>query len=279
MNITRRLASGISAAALIGGAGLAAAAPASAAAINGPAYTNIESGYEINSSVRFNDERATLCVHPGASTSVGLGLQDNVNGGETVVLALVNVHGSYFLETGHANEANMVTGTPFANGDLNSLTSQFHLMQVATIGAPLHTPLFTSAAGGCYFLEVRQSTRFSRVNFIAGPSETNNAVLSTIFAGIGTDFNAPFIGALNATGVDLPVSTPQVSVTRNGVTEPSGENVHTIGGARVTFDAFALDETEATGNGMPPTIGNPLTLINSPALPGTGSAFGVTTGS
>jgi hypothetical protein len=278
------LATAASAGLLIASGGAAFASAASP--INGPAYTKIESGYEIQaSSVRFNDERANLCVAPGASTSVGVGLQDNVNGGETVVLALVNEPASvngpagYYLETGHANETNAVTGTPFANGSLSSLKTQFSLSQVATLGAPIGTPLFTSITGGCYFTEVRQSTRLSRINFIAGPTENNTAVLSRIFGGIGTDFNAPFVGALNATGNNLPISHAEVTVSRNGVTEPSGVNVKTIGGARVTFDAFALDETEATNSGTAPTIANPLTLINNPALPGTGSAFGITTGS
>jgi hypothetical protein len=284
MNITRRLASGISAAALIGGAGLAAAAPASAAAINGPAYTKIESGYEIHSSAIFNQERATVCAAPGATTSAGLGLQDGVNGGMTIVLAEVfepaglnNGPAGYYLEAGQAIEANLVTGTPLANHtDLNGLKAQFGLHQIATLGAPIGTPLFTNITGGCYYLEVRQSTHLHLVNLVAGPNENDAATLGTVFGGIFTNFNAPFIGALNATGSALPVSHAEVTVTRNGITQPSG---HGLGGTRVTFDAFALDETEATDSGGSPTIGNPLTLINSPALPGTGSAFGVTTGS
>lgn len=277
-------AAGLAAAglAVLGGGAFASAAPA--AAINGPAYTNIESGYEIHSDQVFNQERATVCVAPGATTSAGLGLQDGVNGGETIVLALVFEPTGlapggpgYYLEAGQAVETNDVTGTPLANStNLAGLKSQFGLHQVATLGAPLGTPLFTSAAGGCYYLEVRQSTRNHLVNLVAGPNENDAATLGTIFGGIFTSFNAPFIGALNATGSALPVSHQEITVTRNGITQPSG---HGLGGTRVTFDHFALDETEATSTGGLPTIGNPVTLLNSPALPGVGSAFGVITGS
>jgi hypothetical protein len=274
-------------AAVIGGAAtllaMGTGAAHAAGAVNGPAYTNIESGYEIHSDQVFNQERATICVAPGATTSPGLGLQDGVNGGETVVLALVfqplglnSGPAGYYLEAGQAVETNAVTGTPFANGTLASLSTQFHLQQVATLGAPVGTPLFSNVTGGCYYLETRESTKEHLVNLVAGPTETDTATLGVLFSGIFTNFNAPFIGALNATGSALPISHAEVTVSRNGITQPSG---HGLGGKRVTFDAFALDETEATASGSAPTIGNPLTLINSPALPGTGSAFGITTGS
>jgi hypothetical protein len=260
-------------------AGLAfAAVPASAAPaaqINGPAWTNIESGYEIHSSDIFNQERATICVAPGATTSAGLGLQDNVDGGTTIVLALVNDgSGRYFLETGKVGPSfsNAVTGTPLGSP---AAVAAFSLHQVATLGAPIGTPLFTNITGGCYYLEVRESTHLHLVNLVAGPNENDAATLSTVFGGIFTGFNAPFIGALNNTGSALPISHREVTVTRNGITQPSG---HGLGGTRVTFDHFNLDETEATNTGGSPTIGNPITLKNSPALPGVGSAFGVVTG-
>ena len=60
--------------------------------------------------------------------------------------------------------------------------------------------------------------------------------------------------------------------------EPCPERIGGIAGTRVTFDFFALNEAEATGDGGAPTIGNPVTLLPSPALPGVGSAFGVITG-
>jgi hypothetical protein len=257
--------------ALVGGSGQAFAAQ-----INGPAYTDIESGYEIHSDQIFNQERATICVAPGASTSAGLGLQDNVNGGETIVLALVNDGtGKYFLETGKVGPSftNAVTGTPLGSP---AAVTAFGLHQVATLGAPIGTPLFTNTTGGCYYVEVRESTAHHLVNLVAGPNESDAATLSTVFGGIFTSFNAPFIGALNNNGSALPVSQLQISVTRNGITQPSG---HGLGGKRVTFDHFPLDETEATDSGSAPTIGNPRTLINSPALPGVGSAFGIVTGS
>jgi hypothetical protein len=254
-----------------------------AATINGPAWTNIESGYEIQSPAIFNQERATVCAAPGATTSPGLGLQDTVNGGMTIVLAEVfepaglnSGPPGFYLEAGQAIETNHVTGTPLANfTTLAGLKAQFSLHQVATLGAPIGTPLFTNITGGCYYLEVRESTHLHLVNLVAGPNENDAATLATVFGGIFTQFNAPFIGALNATGSALPVSHAEVTVTRNGITQPSG---HGLGGTRVTFDAFPLDETEATNTGGMPTIGNPITLKNSPALPGVGSGFGITTG-
>ena len=70
-----------------------------------------------------------------------------------------------------------------------------------------------------------------------------------------------------------------MSFTRSGLTEPSGENIHTVGGQRITFDAFPLNEAVATTHGGAPTIThNPITLEPSPALPGVGSAFGIVTG-
>jgi hypothetical protein len=283
-SFTRLAAIGGAAAAItLLGTGAASAAPGTAT-INGPAYTSIESGYEIQSAAIFNQERATVCVAPGATTSAGLGLQDNVNGGETIVLAEVfepaGLNGGgpgYYLEAGQAIETNSVTGTPLANSTtLAGLKAQFGLHQVATLGAPIGTPLFTNITGGCYYMEARESTKEHLVNLVAGPAEDDAATLDVVFGGIFTDFNAPFIGALNATGSALPVSHQEITVSRNGVTQPSG---HGLGGTRVTFDSFSLDETEATNLGGPPTIGNPVTLENSPALPGVGSAFGIVTGS
>jgi hypothetical protein len=282
MHLNRRIASLITAAAAAAGLGLAnlaAAAPAAAAAINGPYFTSVtpgpaEAGYEIHSTVRFNDERATFCLAPGSTSSVGLGLQENVNGGETAGLALINDGTGYTLESGVAKVPSQPTGTPL-------ISSFADFTPVATVGTPAGDYLFSVAAGGCAFLELRQSTAHSRINLIEGNGpggENDSAVLGTVFAGIRTTFHAPFIGLLRSS-TTLPVATRQVSITRNGVTEPSGENVKTIGGARVTFDAFAMDETEATVSGGPPTVtpANPLALINSPALPGVGSAFGITT--
>ncbi|HEY6481359.1 MAG TPA: hypothetical protein VIZ00_15095, partial [Streptosporangiaceae bacterium] len=118
------------------------------------------------------------------------------------------------------------------------------------------------------------------VQFVAGPSETDAATLSIghVF-NFEKEFHAPAIETLNFGGGSLPISTPQVSFTRSGITEPSGENDHTVGGARITFDAFALNEAVATTHGGAPTIShNGITLEPSPALPGVGSAFGIVTG-
>jgi len=103
-------------------------------------------------------------------------------------------------------------------------------------------------------------------------------VLDQAFTFNGT-FNAPAIETLNFGGKFLPISTPQASFTRSGITEPAGHNVGGVAGTRVTFDFFATNEAVATEHGGAPTIGtNAITLEPSPALPGVGSAFGIITG-
>jgi hypothetical protein len=278
-HLTRLAAAGLAAAAL---ALLGTAAGASAATVNGPFYSQHEAGYELNSSVRFNDERATFCIPAGSTSSVGLGLQETVNGGETVGLIVFYQpsgtpgQGSYYLEYGAASVVNAVTGTPLFSLELGG-----SFTEIASLSAPAGQPLFTNAQENCLYLEVRQSTEHGLVNLIEGPSETDAATLATIVHSVNATFNAPFIGVLNGNEQGLGSGAQQVSITRNGVTEPAGWNRGGIAGTRVTFDYFAADATEATLNGGPPTINpaNPLTLILSPALPGTGSAFGVVSGS
>ena len=66
---------------------------------------------------------------------------------------------------------------------------------------------------------------------------------------------------LNFGGVNLPISDP-AGLLHPVAASPSrlAHNVGGIAGTRMTFDFFALNEAEATGNGGPPTIGNPATL-------------------
>ena len=282
--ILRKIAGLVAVLGTAGALALTGAAQAGAATINGPFYTgapNAESGYEIQSSTRFNDERATFCLPAGSTSSVGLGLQQDVNGGETTGLALVFVSsapppstaGYWLLESGAAFVPSQPTGTPLIS--LVSISNE-----IATLGTPASTPLFTNATGGCAYLEIRQSTLHGVINLIEGPSETDAAVLADSFSGVHTTFFAPFIGVLRASSV-LPVAAQQVNITRNGVTEPAGFNVGARAGTRVTFDFFPLDQTMATLNGGPPTVSpdNPVVLENHPGLPGVGSAFSVITGS
>jgi hypothetical protein len=279
----RKIRYGAAALAAAAGLALAASGPALAApaagVVNGPFFSQNESGYEIHSSVQFNQERATFCVPAGATSSVGLGLQETVNGGETVGLILfynAPDHG-YYLEYGAADVTNTVTGTPLFALSLGG----GGFTEISTLGTPAGQPLFTNVTGGCAYLEVRQSTLHGLVNLVEGPSESDAATLATIVHGVHATFHAPFIGVLSGNTAGLAASKQQMSVTRNGVTEPAGHNVGGIAGTRVTFDFFATDETEATLNGGSPTINpdNPVVLENSPALPGTGSAFGVVSGS
>jgi hypothetical protein len=263
-------ASGLATVALLG----SSVAANAASTINGPFYNTGEAGYQVQSSVHFNEVRTTVHVAPGSSTSPFIALQQNVNGGATAVIGLKNVGGNYILEGAtNLNLANLATGVPLP-------ATSLVLTPLASLGAPAGTPLFNSQSGGSYFIEVHYSTSRNLIQFVAGPSETDAATLavSHLF-NVEKQFHAPSIETLNFGGGALSPSTPQVSFTRSGLTEPSGENINTVGGARITFDAFPLNEAIATAQGGSPTIaGNQITLEPSPALPGVGSAFGIITG-
>jgi len=264
-------ASGLATVALLG----SSVAANAASTINGPFYNIGEAGYQVQSSVNFNEVRTTVHVAPGSSTSPFIALQESVNGGATAAIGLQNIGGKYFLVGDTDLQLNVATGVP-----LPAAVIANQLQFLSSLGAPAKTPLFTSKTGGSYFIEVHYSTRHNLVQFVAGPTETNEATLSVghVF-NIEKQFHAPAIETLNFGGGLLPPSVPQVSFTRSGLTEPSGENIKTVGGARITFDAFPLNLAVATVKGTPPTtIGNPVSLKPSPALPGVGSAFGVITG-
>jgi len=264
-------ASGLATVALLG----SSVAANAASTINGPFYNIGEAGYQVQSSVNFNEVRTTVHVAPGSSTSPFIALQSTVNGGGTAVIGLENIGGSYFLYGATDIQLNVATGVPLPAA---VIAPEIH--PLSSLGAPAGTPLFNSQSGGTYFIEVHYSTRHNLVQFVAGPAETDAATLGVghVFSE-SQQFHAPAIETLNFGGKFLPISTPQVSFTRSGLTEPSGENIKTVGGARITFDAFALNEAVATEHGGSPTIGtNAITLEPSPALPGVGSAFGIVTG-
>lgn len=289
MKITRRLAYAAGIAAAAGGIALAGMGPASAAGtVNGP-FPNIgEAGYQIHSAVPFNEVRTTITIPAGASTSSFIALQNTVNGGTTFAEGLYfdAANGNYYLMGVAGIDVNAQTGVP-----LPIAVIQANLVPIPTLGAPICitgpacfdgvSPLFSNQTGGSYYVELHYSTKRHLVQYIAGPTETDNAVLD-IDHNIGLSFdgtlNAPAIETLNFGGINLPVTHQEASFTRSGITEPAGHNVGGIAGTRVTFDFFATDEAIATGNGGPATIGNPVTLKPSPALPGVGSAFGVITG-
>jgi len=264
-------ASGLATVALLG----SSVAANAAATINGPFYNPGEAGYQVQSSVNFNEVRTTVHVDPGSSTSPFIALQSTVNGGATAIIGLENIGGNYFLYGATDVQLNVAAGVP-----LPAAVIAPQLQPLSSIGAPAGTPLFNSQSGGSFFIEVHYSTKHNLVQFVAGPSETNEATLAVghVFTE-SQQFHAPSIETLNFGGGSLPISTPQVSFTRSGLTEPSGENIKTVGGKRITFDAFPLNEAVATTHGGAPTIThNPITLVPSPALPGVGSAFGIVTG-
>lgn len=255
-----------------------------AGTINGPIYNKGDAGYQIQSPVTFNEVRTTIDIPAGSQSSSFIDLQENINGGETFVIglllnpttetySLVGVEGVTF--------DGLNSGVPLPTAVLFP-----HLVPLPTLGAPVGAPLFSALTGGSYYVELHYSTREHLVQFVAGPNENDAATLNTgvtgfHFSGI---FNAPAVETLNLTslgggGAGLPISAPQAEFSRTGVTEPAGSNVGGIAGTRVTFDFFATDEAVATETGLAPTIGaNAITLEPSPALPGVGSAFGVTTG-
>jgi hypothetical protein len=245
-----------------------------AGTVNGP-FDNIgEAGYQIQSAVPFNEVRTTVHIPAGSSTSPFIALAETVNGGRTVAIGLVNIGGQYFLEGLLDFQFVAQTGVP-----LPVAIIQPQLVPLPTLGVPAGHPLFSSATGGSYYIEIHYSTSKHLVQFVAGPTETDAATLNSAFAFSFTNtFNAPAIETLNFGGGFLPVNVPQASFTRSGITEPAGHNVGGIAGTRITFDFFALDEARATEFGGPASIGNLVTLKPQPALPGVGSAFGIITG-
>jgi hypothetical protein len=255
-----------------------------AGVINGPFYNQEEAGYQLQSTVNFNEVRETIHIPAGSSSSPFIDLAQTVNGGLTYAIGLVEnpFSGNYYLEgiEGFSFDG-LNTGVP-----LPTNIAFPHLVQLPTLGHPAGSPLFNTSTGGSYYVEVHYSTKEHLVQYVAGPTEDDAAVLNVGTTGFLTHviFNAPASETLSLAnlfgfGGLLPISTPQASFTRIGVTEPAGSNVGGIAGTRVTFDFFALDEAEATTHGGPPTIStNPPTLVPSPALPGPGSAYGIITG-
>jgi hypothetical protein len=275
-------ASGLATVALLG-----SSAAANAATINGPIYNTGEAGYQIQSSVPFNEIRTTIHIPAGGQSSAFIDLQENINGGETFALGLAyDPHlGTYSLQGFEGFTLDGSAGVPLPEAAFAA-----HLVPVPTLGAPAGAPLFSSQTGGSYYVELHYSTKNHIVQFVAGPTETDAATLNQAFSFNGT-FNAPAIETFNLQnllgtifahapgGGALPPSSPQASFTRSGITEPAGHNVGGIAGTRVTFDFFPLDEAVATTTGGAPTIQtNTITLEPSPALPGVGSAFGIVTG-
>jgi hypothetical protein len=276
-------ASGLATVALLGSS-VAANAATAAGTVNGPFYNIAESGYQIQSQVRFNEVRTTIHIPAGSESSPCAILQENVNGGATAAICLINDGGNYELWGTTGRQVNGQTGVPFPSfANLSQFRAFF--IPLATLGVPAGGTLFSSQTGGSYYVEAHYSTSRHLVQYVAGPTETDAATLGNAFSfPFSGTFNAPAVETFNLINIfgggrTLPISTPQASFTRTGITEPAGSNVGGIAGTRVTFDFFATNEAVATTRGGAPTIGtNPITLEPSPALPGVGSAFGIVTG-
>jgi hypothetical protein len=269
-------------------AAVAVAAAPSQSATNGPVWQPFFTGYEINSSLPFNENRGTVTIPAGSTSSVAIGMETNVNGGEIFAIGLIYNpadHGFYLADVSGAG-ANVNTGSPIGPG--------VTITPVATNGFPALTPLFFNNTQNSYYLETHYSTREHLIQFVAGPSETDNATLGVSFA--FSDFlHAPFTGVFNLAGFALALNSPQASFSRDGITEPAGSNVGGVAGTRVTFDSnnWALDESEAialcplgftitpcgAGSGSGPTVADPATMVINPALPQTSSDWGATAGS
>lgn len=258
-------------------ASAAVAAPAALAApsINGPIFNPIMVGYEQHSSIVKNQIRGTVAIPAGSHVSQCVGLQENANGGKTVALCLLfnPVQQGFDLAYLHGTLSNFKTGAPLGS------VSSGSLIPVASLDAPAGHALFSDLVGGSYYLEVRLSTLHNVVNLVAGPAETDAATLGTSFGGFTANgFSAPFIAGVDFFSGNLPVSTTLASWTRIGTT--TWKN-----GTRVTFDNESLDLSEAlqhctfAPNGCTNTIGNHVTMLPSPALPGVGSAWSEMSGS
>jgi hypothetical protein len=251
----------------------AAAHVAAAASINGPIYNPIEVGYEQHSTIVKNQIRGTVSIPAGSPVSQCVGLQENANGGKTVALCLLfnPAQNGFDLAYLHGTLHNFNTGAPFGSVSFGSL------VPVATLGTPAGHMLFSRLVGGSYYLEVRLSTLHNVVNLVAGPNENDAATLGTSFGGFTANgFSAPFIGGVDFFSGLLSANTPLASWTRIGTTTWKS-------GARVTFDNESLDLSESLLHcniiSCANTIGNHVTMLPGPALPGVGSAWSEVSGS
>jgi hypothetical protein len=294
MRTTRLMlaASGLATVALLASSGIANAA----GVVNGPNITGPGTlgtsiaGYEISSTVAYNEVRAIVTIPAGSKSDVDLALQQTVNGGYTTAIRLhlenFGALSGWVLQVANdpifGGNAEVGTFNP-AQIPLGSIIHPNGWFDVGSIGGGEGDPLFFNNTGGTYYLEVHESTSTHTIAYVAGPTETNAATLDKTFNFNGhLNFSAPAVEASLSAGVapTLGLNAPQASFARVGVTEPSGENIKTIGGARVTLDAFNTVQTLAALFGPnPPSVANPLTLVTGPSLPGTGSAFGVMGGS
>jgi hypothetical protein len=279
-------ASGLATVALLASSGIAnAAGVVNGPNITGPGTVGNQSiaGYEISSTVPFNEVRAIVNIPAGSKSDVDLALQQTVNGGYTTAIRL-------HLENFGALSGWVlqVANDPFF-GDNHEVGTfdpaqipNFAWFDVGSIGGGAGSPLFFNNTGGTYYLEVHESTATHTIAYVAGPSETNAATLAKTFNFNGRlNFSAPAVeGSVGAaTAATLGLNAPQVSFSRVGVTEPAGHNVGGVAGTRITFDFFNTVQSLATLFGTAPSVANPLTLVTGPSLPGTGSAFGVMGGS
>jgi len=164
-------AAGLATVALLGSS--AAANAASTSTINGPFTNFAEAGYQVQSSVSFNEVRTTVHIPAGSATSSFIALQANGNGGQTFAIGLQNIGGSYFLVGTKGFQFNTQTGVPLGP----SIAPQLEFL--SSIGAPAHTPLFSAGDGGSYYIEVHYSTSERLAQYVAGPSETDAATLAT----------------------------------------------------------------------------------------------------
>jgi hypothetical protein len=303
MRTTRLMlaASGVATAALLASSGLANAAVVNGPNITGPGTLNTSvAGYEVASTVPFNEVRAIVNVPAGSSSDVDLALQQTVNGGYTTAIRL-------HLENFGALDGWVlqVANDPFFGGNAEVGTfnpaqipnsGPFGWQDVGSIGGGAGDPLFFDNTGGTYYLEIHESTGTHTIAYVAGPAETNAATLAKTFNFNGRlAFSAPAVEASICAGPNLNrdirevcdggaptlgLNSPQVSFSRVGVTEPAGSNVGGTAGTRVTLDFFNTVQTLAALFGPnPPGVANPLTLVTGPSLPGKGSAFGVMGGS
>lgn len=252
------------------GIGLASAVPASAAVVNGPAYTTLNpgpalAGYEVNGNglKAYNDVRGTAHIPVGSTSNAALFLQTStVTGGHTSELALV--HGASFCASDQWG-LEYGWGVPSAPGPL----ALVFLHQVPG-------PAICVNAGGSEYLEVHYSTKLRQIAYVAGANEFGNTnTLVAVPVGF-QEFFAPAIG-VHYTDSSLPgVSTPQASFTRDGLT--SLDNPHARAGGtnnRLNLASQSTLEVEAVpGPSTTPTVLNPV-FLNTSAF-GSGGSFSVT---
>jgi hypothetical protein len=239
------------------------------------------SGYSFSQGVAKLNSNRNLITLPSLTTASPGVTPDTIADG---VVLVQGPGGGHALGAGFVwNDSRSTCGTDqwvLEEGVASSLPSQMPIAPSGlfpiAIGSPSHS---ICVNGGQYFVEVHYSSLLDEFAVVAAPTEVNGQTVylqdhpfghgidTFLVAGDGIDTTNGTAAATIPLGTFFPS-------TRCGLTEIGGQNILTIGGKRITCDAFTSTEFEGTLTGAPATVGNPITM-HPTAIPTTSTAFTV----